>query len=142
MSADPTPPQAPRHAKTLYPGPPTNPPPAHLPADMRDMRSLRDDLLDVRDTLSAKIDANAAASLARDAKTSERLDAIERIARATFEELTGRDAASIPGIRRDWGRVLRLSFALVVVVVLSAVTACATARAVLPAPPPSSSAAP
>ena len=126
-----------RSPRTMYPGPPTNPPPApQLPVDWRDLSSLRKDVLEVRDTLDAKIESKDAAAIARHAKLDERLDAIERISRATFEELTGRDAANIPGVRRDWWRPVRLVVAAAVVVALSVITACATARAVAPAPSP------
>lgn len=130
--------EEPRGPRTIYPGPPTNPPPApQIPAvDWRDLKSLRNDVLDFREALQEQIDANNDAAIARAAKADERLEAIERIARATFEELTGRDAASIPGVQRDWTRFLRLVVAAAVVVALSVVTACATVRVVAPAPVP------
>lgn len=108
----------------IPPGPrPGMPVPAHLPADMRDVRSLREDLLEVRDE-----------GRAHRRETAAKLATIERIVRATFEELSGRDAARIPGVDRDWGRTLRMVAAGAALILACFLAACAGARVGTPAP--------
>ncbi len=108
----------------IPPGPRPGMPVPHLHADMRDIRSLREDLLEVRDEARA-----------HRRETNERLTTVERIARATFEELTGRDAAKIPGVDRDWGRTLRLGGVAVAIVFACFLAACAGVRVgIIPVP--------
>lgn len=104
----------------IPPGPrPGMPVPAHLPVDWRDWKSLRNDVAD--NTIAIR-------RLERDVATSL------KISRAIFAELTGNDAARIPGVDRDWGRTLRMVAAGAALIVACFLAACAGARVGTPAP--------
>lgn len=110
----------------IPPGPrPGMPLPAHLPVDMRDLRSLREDVLEVRDE-----------GRAHRREVNAKLAVLDRIARATFEELSGRDAATIPGVTFSWSRVLRQAALVLAIGVVAFLASCAGARAGDPHPTP------
>lgn len=102
----------------IPPGPrPGMPGPVHLPVDMRDLRALREDLLEHREDFQAhRKDVNI------------RLTSLDRIARATFEELTGRDAATIPGISFSWARLARQAALVLAIGVVAFLASCAGSR--------------